>query len=145
VLWHPYHTGLLESVTTVSTSETNRFLDSLPIEEMEAIREATEFVHLNIGEVLYEKDGRIAAYYFPRECVVSITNVLGNTRQEKPQPPAGKDFVGSLGYSAARYRRTAWWSRCRAQRFDWQTPNWLKTCLISPGGRPSTRTASSRQ
>jgi len=94
VLWHPYHTGLLESVTTVSTSETNRFLDSLPIEEMEAIREATEFVHLNIGEVLYEKDGRIAAYYFPRECVVSITNVLGDTRQVEAATTGREGFCG---------------------------------------------------
>jgi CRP-like cAMP-binding protein len=84
-----------ESVYYVSsTGEINRFLEGLPSDELELVRARSTLVHLNIGEVLYEKGGTFPALYFPRECVISVTNLLEDSRQVESATVGREGFAG---------------------------------------------------
>jgi CRP-like cAMP-binding protein len=90
------HQGFAESDVNLSdpAEAINRFLVSLPAEQASAISDASAVVHLKIGEVLYEKGGDFPALYFPTSCVVSITNVLEESRMFEAATVGREGFAG---------------------------------------------------
>ena len=74
----PARNGSATRAAAPQTPHQNHLLDALPALDFERIAGELELVPLNLGDVLYEPQGKLRFVYFPTTAIVSLLYVMEN-------------------------------------------------------------------